>query len=166
MSEENKFDDANQAQGSEVKSPSRRPNPDRIVIDPETVAIVNSISAQLTETFNGMVNLRMKEIVNFVLQQRGHLLNKGELRLIRKKYFDDVRAAQWALEKLQEAKGQGQNLTFADVLEKMQFPFQTQPKDNARLNKVSHSSTDLAQLKVSPGQDARLTNPEENSSST
>ena len=166
MSEENKFDNANQAQANEVISKSRRTNPDRIVIDPETVAIVNSITAQLAETFNGMVNLKMKEIVNFVLQQRGHLLNKSELRTIRKKYFDDVRAAQWALEKLQEAKGLGQNLTFADVLEKMQFPLQTQQKDNARLVKVSSNSTDLASVEVRRGDDARLTNPDENSSCT
>ncbi len=132
MDENKNSDEVHHASIDSPAAKPRRANPDRIVIDPETAAIVSSIGVQLAETFNGMVNLKTKEIVNFVLQKRSQLLDKSELRAVRIKYFDDVRAAQWALVKLQEAKGRGQDLTLAEVIEKMQFPQQSVQKEDAR----------------------------------
>ena len=105
-------------------------NPDRIVLDEETMTVAKRIAHQLDEAFSGIVKLKTKEIINFILQSRSHLFDKSELKAIREKHFDDVRAAQWALEQLQLAKGRGENLTLHDVLARIQTPPQVSDRSD------------------------------------
>lgn len=113
----------------------RPPSPDRIVLEVDTLVVIKNIADQLQETFNGIVKLSNKEIANFILQSRAGLLGKAELKAIRDKYFDDVRAAQWALQRLKDAKDSGQQLSLAEILNQIQTP-SAKEKPVAELSKV------------------------------
>lgn len=101
----------------------RQINPDRIVLDGASVALIKSMQDQIENAFGGLVKLTVKEVANFVLQQRAtEPLMLSELAAIRAKYFDDVQAAQWALQRLKAAKEAGQSLSLNEVLEQLQTP--------------------------------------------
>lgn len=108
---------------TEVKEKKKRQiNPDRIVLEVESVALAKRINDQINDVFGGVIKLTHKEIANFLLQQRSELLSQSELKAIKDKHFDDVRAAQWAVQKLKAAKDSGQELTLGDVLSMIQSP--------------------------------------------
>lgn len=96
---------------------------DRIVLEEQTLVLMAQIQTQIDKAFGGLIKLSNKEVANFVLQVRFNLLNQAELELIREKYFDDVRAAKWALQKLKNAKSGGEKLSLLDVVEMLQTPF-------------------------------------------
>lgn len=100
----------------------RQINPDRIVLECPSVEFVRGVAAQIEESFGGIIKLTHKEIANFILQSRTELLTNGELAAIKDKYFDDIQAAQWALQKLKAAKESGEELSLADVLSQLQTP--------------------------------------------
>lgn len=100
----------------------RQANPDRIVLDTVAVAFVKTVAAQLEEVFGGVIKLTTKEIANFILQSRTEALSTSELKEIRDKHFDDVKALQWATQKVKEAKAVGNRVSLADLLAQIQVP--------------------------------------------
>lgn len=107
----------------ELKTKRKRQiNPDRIVLESASVETVKTIASQIENTFGGIIKLTQKEMANFLLQSRKEPLTATELMAIKDKYFDDVQAAHWALQKLKAAKESGQELTLADVLGQLQTP--------------------------------------------
>ncbi len=100
----------------------RQINPDRIVLESISVEFVRAVGAQIEEAFGGIIKLTHKEIANFILQSRTESLTSSELAAVKDKYFDDVQAAQWALQKLKAAKESGEELSLADVLSQLQTP--------------------------------------------
>lgn len=99
----------------------RQSNPDRIVLDAKSLELIKSISEQIDQSFGGIIKLSHKEIANFILESRAELLSGTELKAIKEIYFDDVRAAQWALAKLKAAKDKGESLTLTEILTKIQM---------------------------------------------
>lgn len=116
----------------------RQINPDRIVLDVETVARVRHIAQQIEDEFNGVIRLSNKEIVNFLIQERTDVLSAVELKIVKEKHFDEVRAAQWALKKLKSAKEAGQALTLHEVLGTLQL---TASKKSERSGRQSASKS-------------------------
>lgn len=107
----------------EIKTRKKRQaNPDRIVLNKDSMEIILKMVAQVEQAFGGMVKLGTKDIANFLISSRGTDLDTGELAQIREKFFDEVRAAQWPLNQLKQAKDAGQPLTLADVLSQLQVP--------------------------------------------
>jgi len=96
---------------------------DRIVLEEQTLVLITQIKAQIDKAFGGLIKLTSKEIANFVLQVRLNPLTQTELELIKEKYFDDVRAAKWALQKIKTAKSGGETLSLLEVVEMLQTPF-------------------------------------------
>jgi hypothetical protein len=109
-------------ENQENKGKKRQKHPDRIVLDKESVEVVESISAQINKAFGGMVKLSNKELTNFLVQSRSEKLSSSELKEIKDKYFDDVRAAQWAVQRLKQAKSGGENLSLNEVLQMLHSP--------------------------------------------
>ncbi len=105
--------------------PKKKPviHQDRIVLEEQSLVFMAQIQAQIDKAFGGLIKLSNKEVANFVLQVRFNLLTQAELELIKEKYFDDVRAAKWALQKLKTAKSGGEKLSLLDVVEMLQTPF-------------------------------------------
>ncbi len=135
----------------------RQINPDRIVLEPSSVEFVKTVAAQIEESFGGIIKLTHKEIANFILQSRTEPLNSSELAAVKDKYFDDVQAAQWALQKLKAAKESGEELSLADVLSQLQTPAvreKRKPKapkvrSETAANDPSHERTKLSATEAS-----------------
>ena len=101
---------------------NRKANPDRITLGKDALQTLVALEAQVEKAFGGMVRLKNKELTNFVLEVRNTELSASELRLVKERYFDEVRAATWALQKLKEAKGRGERLKLKEILAQIQTP--------------------------------------------
>lgn len=133
-------------ENTEIKPKKRQFNPDRIVLEKETVESVSKLSLQIKEVFGGMIKLSNKEISNFLIQQRSDLLSQSELKEIKDRYFDDVRAAQWAVQKLKEAKSGGESLSLNEVLNMLQSPLIKEKRVQIKTSKKSKAQGDLPSL--------------------
>lgn len=122
----------------------RQAHPDRIVLETKSMEFVKSVEEQIKETFGGMIELTNKEIANFLLQTRTMPLTSGELKAVKEKYFDDVRAAQWAVQQLKAAKNAGKEVSLAEVLSKLQMP-------NVKEKRVSKEPKEKARKQVGDG---------------
>ncbi len=100
----------------------RQINPDRIVLSKESLNVVAILATQIEAAFGGVIRLGGKDIVNFLVQARCEEFTKEELEQIREKHFDEVRAAQWALARLNQAKESGETTTLMDILSQIQSP--------------------------------------------
>lgn len=135
----------------------RQINPDRIVLESASVEFVKTTAVQIEESFGGIIKLTYKEIANFLLQERTEPLTSSELSAIKDKYFDDVQAAHWALQKLKAAKESGEELSLADVLSQLQTPIVREKrkpkppkvKSETTVNDPSHERTKLSAIEAS-----------------
>lgn len=142
----------------------RQINPDRIVLESASVEFVKAVAAQIEESFGGIIKLTHKEIANFILQERTELLTGSELNAIKDKYFDDVQAAQWALQKLKAAKESGEELSLADVLSQLQTPVVREKrkpktpkvKSETAVNDPSHERTKSPAAEASAASDGAI----------
>lgn len=101
----------------------RLANPDRITLSKTATESLQKLESQVEKAFGGMVRLKNKELTNFILEARISEFTNNELKLIKERYFDEVRAASWALQKLKEAKERGEELKLSALLAQLQTPF-------------------------------------------
>lgn len=101
----------------------RQANPDRIVLSKVALDNLAKLEAQIEKAFGGMVRLKNKDLTNFLLEVRFSELTNSEMKMIRERYFDEVKAAILALQKLKQAKERGEELKLSDVLAQLQTPF-------------------------------------------
>jgi hypothetical protein len=109
----------------EIDKPKRKRqvNPDRITLSKASLENLMKLETQIDKAFGGMVKLKNKDLTNFLVEARTSDLTNAELKLIKERYFDEVRAAQWALHKLKEAKERGEELKLSAILAQLQTPF-------------------------------------------
>lgn len=120
----------------------RQANPDRISLSKVALENLAKLESQVEKAFGGMVRLKNKELTNFLLEVRFSDLTNGELRLIRERYFDEVRAATLALQRLKQAKERGEELKLSEVLAQLQTPFvkeKSKPKTAPRAKSAGDS---------------------------
>ena len=115
----------------------RQAHTDRIVLDNESLEIVKRIADQVSEAFSGILKLTSKDIANFLLVKRSCPLSNLELNEIKNTFFNDLQAAQWAVDKLKEAKSAGLDLKLSDVLKKIQTPLVKEKSRSGELSKKS-----------------------------
>lgn len=101
---------------------NRKANPDRITLGKEALQVLANMETQVEKAFGGMVRLKNKELTNFILEARSAELSPSELKMLKDRYFDEVRAATWALQKLKEAKERGESLKLKEILAQIQTP--------------------------------------------
>jgi hypothetical protein len=116
----------------------RQANPDRIVLSKVAVDNLAKLESQVEKAFGGMIRLKNKELTNLLLEVRCSELTNAELKMIRERYFDEVKAATVALQKLKQAKERGEELKLSDVLAQIQTPF---VKEKSRALKASKASS-------------------------
>lgn len=136
---------------------NRKANPDRITLGKEALQVLASMETQVEKAFGGMVRLKNKELTNFILEARSAELSSNELKMLKDKYFDEVRAATWALQKLKEAKERGESLKLKEILAQIQTPL---VKEKSASRKAAaarkNESQDPAGTVVSPKHSAPL----------
>ena len=139
---------------------NRKANPDRITLSKEALQVLAAMEAQVEKAFGGMVRLKNKELTNFILEARSAELSSSELKMLKDKYFDEVRAATWALQKLKEAKERGESLKLKEILAQIQTPL---VKEKSASKKAAttreNQSQDPAGAAVSPKHGAPLNSP-------
>lgn len=115
----------------------RQAHTDRILLDNESLEIVKRIADQVSGAFSGILKLTSKDIANFLLVKRSGPLSNSELNEIKNTFFNDLQAAQWAVDKLKEAKSAGLDLKLSDVLKKIQTPLVKEKSRSGELSKKS-----------------------------
>lgn len=123
----------------------RQANPDRITLGKVALEHLIRLENQIDKAFGGMIKLKNKELTNFLIEARSSDLTNAELKLIKERYFDEVRAAQWALQKLKAAKERGEELKLSAVLAELQTPFvkekQKRKTDDSKRNVSGNGPT-------------------------
>ncbi len=114
----------------------RQANPDRITLSKTALDNLARLEMQVEKAFGGMVRLKNKELTNFLLEVRFSDLTNTELKIVRERYFDEVKAATLALQRLKQAKERGEQLKLSDVLAQIQTPFVKEKSRAASANRV------------------------------
>lgn len=125
----------------------RQANPDRITLSKSALENLAKLDTQVEKAFGGMVRLKNKEMTNFLLEVRFSELTNAELKMIRERYFDEVKAATLALQKLKEAKERGEDLKLSQVLAQLQTPF---VKEKSRATKAAKAKPTDTTSPVTP----------------
>lgn len=95
---------------------------DRIVLNQASLEAIARVMDQVDQAFGGLVKLGTKDVVNYLVQNRSSTLSTSDLNQIRAQFFDEVRAAQWALKQVKGAKERGESLSLGEVLAQMSLP--------------------------------------------
>ena len=99
---------------------------DRIVLDDKSMQIIQNMQNQIQTSMNAVVKIDTRKLVNFLIQSRAPTLSLSDLKLLKEKYFDQVKALEWALQQAKEAKANNSELTISDILKKLETPLVTE----------------------------------------
>ena len=94
---------------------------DRIVLTDATQAHLKRHCNEIAELTNGMVKIPLRDLANFLLQARSYPINATELLDLRQKYFDEVKALQWALSEMKQSRARGETVKLNEILKKVQM---------------------------------------------
>ncbi len=95
---------------------------DRVVLDLESIASIQPLQQQVNEQLGDLVQISLKDIINFILQERAFSLNEDELNKLKEKHFDLVKALRKATLEVIKAKQNGSEIQLDDVLKIIQTP--------------------------------------------
>lgn len=130
---------------------TRQIHTDRIVLDADSMEVILAHSRKIDATFGGVVKLTSKQIVNFLLQNRPADFSAGELSKLKDEFFDDIQAAEWAIQRLKAAKVAGKELKLSEVLKEIQTPLVKEKRSLIRPKaKLEESRQERSRLE--PGQ--------------
>lgn len=73
---------------------------------------------ELNQKFDGMIKLTKSDLANFLIRHHAEQLTDGEIAKIEGENFDELRWMTWALNKIRQAKKEGQSLTLAELMAK------------------------------------------------
>lgn len=127
-----------------VNNESKRKNQkiDRVVLDSESITVAQSLQQQVNEQLGDLVQISLKDIVNFILQERAFPLSNEEISRLKSKHFDLVKALRKATSEVIKAKQNGSEIQLEDVLNIIQTPgvMRNQPSKKARGRKKKEST--------------------------
>lgn len=95
---------------------------DRVVLDTESIAVVQKISDQVQNELGDLVQISQKDIVNFLIQERSAELTSAEISKIKSEHFDIVRALKRATQEAIKAKQDGHEIEMDELLKIIQTP--------------------------------------------
>lgn len=114
---------------------------DRVVLDIESIAVVQKISDQIQNALGDLVQLSQKDIINFIIQERSSELTPLEISKIENQHFDIVRALKRATQEAIKAKQDGHEIRMDELLKIIQTP---------GVNKIEAPKKPLGRKKKSP----------------
>ncbi len=115
---------------------------DRVVLDLESIEAVQPLHQQVNEQLGDLVQISQKDIVNFILQERGFLLSEDELSKLKSKHFDLVKALRKATSEVIKAKQNGSEIQLDEVLKIIQTPSVIQNMPSKKVNKRKKKTQD------------------------
>lgn len=124
---------------------------DRVVLDLESMAAVRPLQQQVNEQLGDLAQISLKDIVNFILQERVFILTEDELNKLKSKHFDLVKALRKATFEVIKAKQNGSELQLDQVLKIIQTPGVIQnstPKRTIKRKKKTQDSVSMDQANL------------------
>ncbi|MFN9068696.1 MAG: hypothetical protein ACK5V3_15825 [Bdellovibrionales bacterium] len=124
---------------------------DRVVLDLESMAAVRPLQQQVNEQLGDLAQISLKDIVNFILQERVFILTEDELNKLKSKHFDLVKALLKATFEVIKAKQNGSELQLDQVLKIIQTPGVIQnstPKRTIKRKKKTQDSVSMDQANL------------------
>ncbi len=112
----------NDLESVKIESKKKTQKIDRVVLDAESITAVQSLQQQVNEQFGDLVQISLKDVVNFILQERAFLLTEDELNKLKSMHFDLVKALRKAASEVIKAKQSGFELQLDEVLKIIQTP--------------------------------------------
>src|SRR5687768_4656001 len=95
---------------------------DRVVLDAESVRIVQEMSDFIHSKLGNVMQISQKDIVNFLIQNRAPTLAEKELELLKSEHFDIVRALKVATAEAIKSKQKGKEICVDDIFKIIQTP--------------------------------------------
>lgn len=95
---------------------------DRVILDAESIAVIQKISNQIQNALGDLVQLSQKDVVNFLIQERSSELTVTEINKIKNDHFDIVRALKRATQEAIRAKQDGLEIQMDELLKIIQTP--------------------------------------------
>jgi hypothetical protein len=95
---------------------------DRIILDPETVAVLNDMIHQVQNELGELINVNTKVIANFILQKRLNPLSKDELNQLKNENHDIIKALKKATQEAIRSRQNGCELNYEDIQKILQAP--------------------------------------------
>jgi predicted RNA-binding protein len=99
-----------------IKPKRDLPPVDRVSLGKEESEKLDRWLKQVQEAFGGVIKLNKADLVNFLVREHNESLSTRELKSLRAFHFDEVKFATWALSRLKEAKKNGVDLKYEDIL--------------------------------------------------
>lgn len=112
----------NNLESVKVDSEKKTQKVDRVVLDLESTVNVQSLQQQVNEQLGDLVQISLKDLVNFLLQERAFSLSEDELNKLKSKHFDLVKALRKATSEVIRAKQNGSEIQLDEVLKIIQTP--------------------------------------------
>ena len=95
---------------------------DRVVLDQESIVVIQKISDQVQNELGDLVQISQKDIVTFLIQERSVELSSAEMSKIKNQNFDIVRALKRATQEAIKAKQDGLEIKMDELLKIIQTP--------------------------------------------
>ena len=94
--------------------------------------------SQINKEFNGMLNLKRNDLLNFLLEEMEENLSKHLMDKIKDQKLTDKEKAKWIYQKFLEAEKQGLELNFSELVKTAQGPTKRTKKPRREAKKASH----------------------------
>lgn len=127
---------------NELKAKRHR-HEDRVTLEAESLQRVDGWIEQVTSTTKG-VTVTRKDVVNWMVSQRGPLLSSNEVNGLRTQFFSDVRFLQQAIKELKSAKRRGDQVDLSEILSSANHAQVPAPKRRLVRRKSQAKDTDCA----------------------
>ncbi|HEX7675890.1 MAG TPA: hypothetical protein VF412_17055 [Bdellovibrio sp.] len=104
------------APNEEAASPATGEAIERVVLRPAEASKLDHWLSQLNERYDGLVKFTKSDLVNFLLRHQEAELTETQINLLGVEYYDELRWINRAIEKVRQAKRQGQTLSLEDLM--------------------------------------------------
>ncbi len=118
---------------------------ERIILDPATVSVLQTISDQISSELGDLVQVTQKSVANFIIRKRSQSLSADEMSEFLSENYDLIKALKHATQKAITAKHQGNSIEISDILKFIQTPSVVESastsKTYGRRKKIKQSSS-------------------------
>ncbi|MCB0414913.1 MAG: hypothetical protein KDD50_11300 [Bdellovibrionales bacterium] len=95
--------------------------------------------SQLSDEFNGMVNLKRNDLLNFLIEEMEDKLSQALMDKIKNEKLTDKEKAKWIYQKFLDAEKQGLELDFNELVKTAQGNIKRERKPRKTQNKNSQN---------------------------
>lgn len=118
---------------------------ERVVLDPETMTVIDVHIERIRAEWGDIVNVTAKQIVNYLIQRRAAALSTEEMTEIKLRFADKVKLLQVVLDRAKLAKKEGREYSLEHdlkIFETLGVSGNQRPKRRRKMASVPDQSPD------------------------